>query len=75
MAASDNKGLTRREIEVLKLIAQGYTDKQIAEKLCIAEGTVYRHVHDILTKLGMTNRTEAALWAVRQGLVSTDDKT
>ena len=69
-----NIGLTARELEILKLIAQGKTNPQIAEQLCIECGTVKRHVHDILTKLDVTNRTEAAIKAVRLGLVRLDDE-
>lgn len=63
-------GLTEREIEVLKLLAQGQTDKSIAHNLKISEKTVHTHVGSILSKLGVKNRTEAALYAVRAGLVS-----
>jgi len=55
--------LTPREREVLKLIAEGKTDKKIAESLCISKGTVKTHVGNILSKLYLSNRTEAALYA------------
>jgi two-component system, NarL family, response regulator LiaR len=64
--------LTEREIEVLRLLAQGQTNKQIALGLHIAEKTVKVHVSNILGKLGVPSRTQAALYAIRIGLVSTN---
>lgn len=64
--------LTGREQEVLKLVAQGQANKQISRSLHIGEKTVKTHVSHILTKLGVRSRTQAALHAVRLGLVSTD---
>jgi len=61
--------LTPREIEVLTLIAKGYSNKEIAAALCIATRTVKAHVSNILSKLHAMDRTQAALYAVRQGLV------
>ena len=61
--------LTPREIEVLSLIAQGYTNREIARDLSISVKTVKTHVGNILSKLHMVDRTQAALYAVRQGLV------
>ena len=60
--------LTAREMEVLKLIAQGLSNQSIAEKLVISERTVRTHVGHILTKLHLANRTQAALYALREGL-------
>ncbi|HEY9787949.1 MAG TPA: response regulator transcription factor [Candidatus Obscuribacterales bacterium] len=57
------KFLTERELEVLKLMADGSSNKDIADKLSITEGTVKHHISSILTQLGAKNRTEAALWA------------
>lgn len=65
-----NDLLTEREIEVLRLIAGGLTNQEIAEKLQIGEGTVRFHNNNILAKLKLTNRTEAALYALREGLAS-----
>jgi DNA-binding NarL/FixJ family response regulator len=62
--------LTERETEVLRLLAQGQTNKQIALQLQIAEKTVKVHVSNILGKLGVQSRTQAALYAIRIGLVS-----
>lgn len=64
--------LTGREQEVLKLVAQGQANKQISRSLHIGEKTVKTHVSHILAKLGVRSRTQAALHAVRLGLVSTD---
>jgi DNA-binding NarL/FixJ family response regulator len=61
--------LTRREREVLELIARGQSNKRIAFELGIAEKTVKTHVGHVLAKLGVSDRTQAALLAVEQGLV------
>jgi len=61
--------LTEREIEVLRLLASGMANKEIAFELHIGETTVKTHVSNILMKLGVLSRTQAALYAVRQGLV------
>jgi DNA-binding NarL/FixJ family response regulator len=61
--------LSPRESEVLKLVAEGYTTKQIAETLVIAEKTVERHRANILEKLGMRDRVELTRYAIRRGLV------
>ena len=60
--------LTEREGEVLKLVAQGLPNQEIAEKLFISERTVRTHVSNILAKLHLANRTQAALYALREGL-------
>ena len=62
--------LTERETEVLRLLAQGKANKEIAQALGIGEKTVKTHVSNILAKLGVPSRTQAALYAVRIGLVS-----
>ena len=59
--------LTNRELDVLKLVAQGMTNQEIAEELVISEGTVRTHVSNILSKLHLANRTQAALYALREG--------
>jgi NarL family two-component system response regulator LiaR len=64
--------LTEREVEVLKLVAQGLSNRDIAEALIISEGTVRLHVSSILGKLHLANRTQAALYALREGLASLD---
>lgn len=65
----EQPSLTEREREVLGLVAKGATNKQIAEKLFIAENTVKVHLRNILDKLHLKNRAEAAAYAVRTGLV------
>jgi NarL family two-component system response regulator LiaR len=67
------EALTARETEVLKLLARGKANKQIARELFVEEKTVKAHVSGILRKLGMSSRTQAALYAVRTGLVSMDE--
>ena len=64
--------LTAREVEVLKLLAQGLQNKEIAEELVISERTVSTHVSNILTKLHLANRTQAALYALKEGLARLD---
>jgi len=59
--------LTEREIEVLKLVAKGLSNQDIAEKLVVSERTVGSHVSNILSKLHLANRTQAALFALRKG--------
>jgi DNA-binding NarL/FixJ family response regulator len=72
VAAPDQERLTRREHEVLGLIARGRSNKRIAFELGISEKTVKTHVGHVLAKLGVTDRTQAALMAVQQGLVDPD---
>jgi DNA-binding NarL/FixJ family response regulator len=66
-AAAPDK-LTARELEVLKLIAQGHSNKEIAAVCGIAEKTVKTHVSSVLSKLGLADRTQAALYAVKNGI-------
>ena len=65
--------LTPRETEVLRLLAQGKSNKEIGTELVIGLKTVKTHVSSVLSKLGVSSRTQAALHAVRIGLVSLDD--
>jgi DNA-binding NarL/FixJ family response regulator len=67
------EALTDRETEVLKHIAHGKTNAKIARDLYIAEKTVKTHVRNILAKLDVVGRTQAALYAARVGLVSTEE--
>jgi ATP/maltotriose-dependent transcriptional regulator MalT len=69
-APADGLGLTAREREVLTLVAEGYTNRRIAETLFISESTAGVHVSNILGKLGVASRTEAAVAAGRLGLTS-----
>jgi two-component system NarL family response regulator len=64
--------LTARELEVLRLIVQGKSNKEIAAALFIAEGTVKIHINNILSKLGVSDRTQAATFALQRGIVRLD---
>lgn len=66
-------GLTERETEVLRQLAHGRTNRAIAEALVISEETVKTHVGNILAKLHLAHRTQAALYALKQGLVGLDE--
>ncbi len=76
-APDSPEALTERETEVLRLLAQGQSNKEIARELRVNESTVKSHVSSILAKLGVQGRTQAALHAVRMGLVPapTADRT
>jgi DNA-binding NarL/FixJ family response regulator len=63
-------GLTQREVEVLSLLSEGRSNRDIAEALSISQFTVASHVKNILTKTGAANRTEAAAFAIRLGLTT-----
>lgn len=65
--------LTERELDVLRLVAKGLGNQQIAEQLVISEATVRTHVSNILSKLHLASRTQAALYALQKGLASLDD--
>ncbi len=67
-AEPEGPGLTRREVEILQLVADGLSNKEIGVKLSITEGTVKNHVHNALEKLQLENRIQAAAYVVRQGL-------
>ena len=71
--ASPFTALTEREMEVLKLIAKGYSNEKIAEQLVISLGTVKGHVSNILSKLHLVDRTQAAVYAWRKGVVRRGD--
>ena len=62
-------GLTNREIDVVRLIARGFTNAQIAERLSLSPLTVQKHVHNLLQKAGMANRAEVTAWAGRRGFL------
>ena len=66
---SSTELLSERERQVLEHVAEGKTNAQIAEALYLSENTIKKHLHNILEKLQLNNRVEAALYAVRQGLV------
>ena len=65
--------LSDRETDILRQVARGFSNDEIADVLHISEATVRTHVSHILTKLGLTNRTQAALFALREGLATLDD--
>jgi NarL family two-component system response regulator LiaR len=65
--------LTQREVEVLRLVAQGLENSEIAEKLVISEATVRTHVSNITSKLHVASRTQAALYALREGIASLEE--
>jgi ATP/maltotriose-dependent transcriptional regulator MalT len=62
-------GLTRREMEVLRLVAEGMSNQQIAESLVLSEHTVHRHISNVLGKLGVSSRTAAVAEAARLDLL------
>lgn len=66
--------LSERETDVLRLLARGYSNKEIAQDLSLSEKTVKTHVSNILGKLNVPSRTQAALYAVRAGLVSSNER-
>ena len=66
--AAADPGLSHRELEIMRLVADGLTNKEIGARLSITEGTVKNHVHNALHKLEMDNRIQAAAYIVRQGL-------
>jgi two-component system, NarL family, response regulator LiaR len=63
------KRLSSRELEVLKLMVEGYRNSDIAAALYLSPGTVKTHVRNILSKLGAAHRTQAAVFALRHGLI------
>lgn len=65
--------LSERELEVLRLVAQGLSNREIAETLTVSEGTVKSHVSNILSKLHLAHRTQAALYALKRKLISLED--
>jgi two-component system, NarL family, response regulator LiaR len=67
------EGLTERELEVLRMVALGASNPQISEELSISLSTVKTHLHNILNKLDLDNRTQAAAFALRNNLISNDD--
>ena len=68
-----SRELTKREMEVLKLIAGGLSNRELAQHLTISEKTVKKHVSSILSKLNLADRTQAAIYAHKHGLISSSD--
>jgi len=71
-AAPKHSTLTRREIEILKLVANGLTNEEISDQLFLSVWTVRSHIKSIMEKLGFDNRSQATLYALREGLVTLD---
>ena len=71
--SSVNDHLTEREMTVLRLLAHGYTNKEIANQLVVSEETIKTHVGNILAKLQISHRTQAVIAALKQGLISLDE--
>ena len=65
-ATPPDSRLTRRELEIAALVAQGLSNLQIAQRLVITEGTTQNHMSHILDKLGITSRTQVAAWVLQQ---------
>lgn len=68
-AGDTTRMLTTRELEIVRMIAQGLRNKAVAERLSISEGTVKIHLHNVYEKLGLDGRLELVLHAQKQGLV------
>ncbi len=68
-SSTSSTGLTTREVEVLRLIARGATNREIAAQLVLSEGTVKNHISNILSRLGLRDRTQAAIYARENGLL------
>jgi two-component system nitrate/nitrite response regulator NarL len=69
-SAEEARSVTPRELEILRLVAEGLSNKEVAKRLVITEGTVKNHVHNALEKLHLENRIQAAAYVIRQGLGS-----
>jgi len=65
--------LSNRELEILKLVAAGYANKDISDKLCISERTVKNHLSNVFKKIDCNDRTQAAVFCIRNGLVRLDN--
>lgn len=72
-ATTNTHDITDRELTILKLIAQGLQNEEIANKLCISDGTVRSHTHNIFTKLHVKNRIQSVIQGVRLGLLTVQD--
>jgi len=71
-SSETENALTAREVEILQYVALGKTNQEIADELFLSERTVRTHITNILAKLGLTNRTQAALFALRSGIAHID---
>jgi len=70
----DGEDLTNREIDVLRLVARGLSNSDIADRLCVSINTVKTHLKNILSKLDLENRTQAAAYAFKSGIISGEKK-
>jgi len=68
------EGLTGRELEVLQMVGQGLTNKEVAQRLFISDRTVQAHLSNIFSKLQVTSRTEAVMYGIRKGWITVDKK-
>ena len=68
----DHETLTEREHEILRLVAQGFSNREIADEICVSAATVTTHLRNIFGKLGLKNRVEATLYAIRSGLITVE---
>ena len=66
----DDYGLTEKEINIIKAIAAGYSNKEISEKLYLSEGTIKNNITSILGKLSLRDRTQIAIFAFKKGIVT-----
>ncbi len=71
---TDVSALTPRELEVVRAVARGLSNQEVADALYITEVTVRTHVSNVLSKLGLNSRTQLALWALRRGVASLDEE-
>lgn len=71
-STSAENELTERELDVLKLMARGFSNAEIAREMVVSNATVHTHVSRVLTKLNLASRTQAALYAIKRGLVPLD---
>jgi DNA-binding NarL/FixJ family response regulator len=74
-ATEDSPGLTRRELEILRLVAEGHSNAQLARMLWVTEQTVKFHLSNVYRKLDVANRTEASRWAQVNGLLDAQQPT
>ncbi len=70
----DLEALTTRELDILRWLASGLTNAEIAQEASITEGTVRSHVSNLISKLGLENRAQAVVYAIRKGLVDVNDE-
>ena len=68
-----NTSLTLRQIEIVRGVAQGLNNVEIADRLCVHEGTVSNHVHVIMNKIGLFRRVHLVIYALKEGLISLDE--